>query len=258
MRTFGFGKSSSPSLVLLLGVCLLCIGWTGMAGAQADPLLMEEAEAAFEAKRTFADGERAVALFEDVLASDPVSVQAMIRIAELHYWLVELSDEGVERLPLLQYGLETAQRATELDENHPEAFYWVGVLTGRVGEERGILQSLFMVKDIMAAVERTLELQPDHAGAHLIASQVYRKAPGWPLSIGDKKKAIEHGEAAVRLDPNKTVNVLNLAEAYLNDRKRDLARETLQRVLDMPLTPGDEVTSQMDKDRATELLAGLK
>lgn len=51
--------------------------------------------------------------------------------------------------------------------------------------------------------------------------------------------------------------MLNLAEAYLNNRQRNKARETLQRVLDMPLTPGDEVTSQMGKDRAMELLAEL-
>ena len=62
----------------------------------------------------------------------------------------------------------------------------------------------------------------------------------------------------MRLAPDKTVYVLNLAEAYLNNRQRDLARETLQRVIDMPLTEGEEVTSQMDKDRAAQLLADLK
>lgn len=246
-------------LVIVAVVGMLVAGFAGLAAAQSDDFstLMAEAEAAFVAKRTFADGERAVALFEQVIAADPDNVLAHIRIGELHYWLGEVIEDG-EALPLLERGIGFAERAAELDPNNPEAYYWVGVLTGRIGEERGILQSLFMVKDIMAALERTLQLDPNHAGAHLLASQVYRKAPGWPLSIGDRKKAVEHGEEAVRLDPTKTVHVLNLAEAYLNDRKRDLAREALQRVLDMPLTPGDEVTSQMDKDRAAELLADLK
>src|SRR5690606_9445160 len=142
-------------------------------------------------------------------------------------------------------------------DDNPEAHYWQAVLMGRIGEERGILQSLFMVDDIMRAVQRTLELDPEHGGAHLVASQVYRKAPGWPLSVGDRKKALEHALEAVRLSPGETTRVLNLAEAYLNDRQRDKAIETLRQVLEMPLTPGDEVTSQMDKERAAQLLAEL-
>lgn len=247
------------SLTLLLGALLLFVGGVGPLAAQAAEMdgLWEQAEAAFFAKRAYADGEHAVTLYEQVLTAHPGHVEALLRLAELHYWLGEVIEEG-EPLPLLEHGKQFAQQAVTLDNDHPEAHYWVGVLTGRIGEERGILQSLFMVKDIMNAVERALELDPDHGGAHLLASQVYRKAPGWPLSIGDKKKAIEHGLEAVRLGPDKTIHVLNLAEAYLNDRQRDNAREMLQRVIDMPLTAGDEVVSQQEKDRAAELLAGLK
>lgn len=256
MRAF-VRNGSRVRAALWLFVVVLALAAGNVVSAQGADELMEQAEAAFVAKRTFGDGERAIGLFEQVIAADGTNAQAHIRIGELYYWLGELAPEG-EKQPLLEKGLAFAQRAVELDDGHPEAHYWTGVLTGRIGEERGILQSLFMVKDIMAAVDRALELDPDHAGAHLLASQVYRKAPGWPLSIGDRKKAVEHGEEAVRLAPDKTVYVLNLAEAYLNNRQRDLARETLQRVIDMPLTEGEEVTSQMDKDRAAQLLADLK
>lgn len=262
MAAQSVAKTRGHRATWFLVAWLLVAGFVGIAGqgaaAQQADALIDEAEAAFMAKRTFADGERALALFERVVDGEPEHVLAHIRMAELHYWLVEVvEDEGVEKLPVLQEGLEIAKRATELDPNEPEAYYWVGVLTGRVGEERGILQSLFMVTDIMDAVDRTLELDPNHAGAHLIASQVYRKAPGWPLSVGDRKKSVEHGEEAVRLGPDKTTHVLNLAEAYLNDRKPTEARELLQQVLDMPFLPGEEVTGQADKDRAAELLAEL-
>lgn len=253
------------AMMLAVGMLLTIMG-TGLqpvaaqsGGTTSDAsvaALMERAEDAFKGKRTFQDGMEAVRLFEEVLAADGDNVQAMIRLAELAYWLGEVVEDE-PALPILEDGLVHANRAVELDDEHPEAHYWKGVLMGRIGEERGILQSLFMVGDIMRALERTLELDPEHGGAHLLASQVYRKAPGWPLSVGNRKKALEHALEAVRLNPNATNRVLNLAEAYLNDRQRDKARETLQQVLDMPLTPGDEVTSQMDKDRAAELLAEL-
>lgn len=251
--------------VLTLGILLAIMGiglqpaaaQSGDTTAAADvAVLMDRAETAFWSKRTFADGLETVRLFEEVLAADNDNVQAMIRLAEMAYWLGEVVEDG-PALPYLEDGLVHANRAVDLDDEHPEAHYWKGVLMGRIGEERGILQSLFMVGDIMRALERTLELDPEHGGAHLLASQVYRKAPGWPLSVGNRKKALEHALEAVRLNPNATNRMLNLAEAYLNDRQRDKARETLQKVLDMPLTPGDEVTSQMDKDRAAELLAEL-
>lgn len=259
-RTYGWLQLVGFSVALFLGMMSLAPTMPSAvvaAQAVAADELAEQAEAAFLARRTYADGERAVQLFERVLAAQPNDVSGLLRLAELHYWLGEMIEDG-EALPVLERGLTFAQQATEVAEDNADAHYWFGVLTGRIGEERGILQSLFMVKDIMAAIDRALELNSEHAGAHMLASQVYRKAPGWPLSIGDRKKAIEHGLEAVRLDPHKTIHVLNLAEAYLNDRQQDKARELLQQVLDMPLTPGDEVISQREKERAAQLLAELR
>lgn len=264
----GGGRGALFSLVIAAGVLLggmsLSAGLFGgvVASAQASASLDElgellaRADEAFAAKRTFADGRAAAELYHEVLAVDEENVHALVRLAELAYWLGEVVEDE-PALPHLEEGLTYAEKASELDDENPSAHYWRGVLMGRIGEERGILQSLFMVGDIMRAVERTLELDPEHGGAHLLASQVYRKAPGWPISLGNRKKALEHALEAVRLNPDATNRMLNLAEAYLNDRQRDKAIETLEQVLEMPLTPGDEVTSQMDKDRAAELLAEL-
>lgn len=262
LYTFGSRHSRYPNVIALftaLFVVLFVLGGAAAGVYARAPHLaaaLEEAEGAFRAKQTAADGERAIALYEKVLDADARHVGALLRLAELHYWVGEMI--GDEALPVLERGLAYAEQAVQLAQREADAHYWFAVLTGRIGEERGILQSLFMVKDIMNAVDRALELDDEHAGAHLVASQVYRKAPGWPLSVGDKKKAIEHGAEALRLEPNKTIHALNLAEAYLADRQRDKARELLEQVLNMPLTPGDEVISQQEKDEAARLLEDLR
>lgn len=259
------GRTAATALwVLLLGGAALLAGF-GLwnlgaltAGAQAMDVdeLLAQAQAADQAKQTFADGLEAGELYKAVLERDPDNVQVLLRLAALAYWLGEMVEDG-RALPHLEAGLQYAERAAQVDDTNADAHYWRGVLMGRIGEERGILQSLFMVPDIMRAIERALALDPEHDGAHLLASQVYRKAPGWPLSVGNRAKAVEHALEAVRLNPDATSRVLNLAEAYLANRQRDEAIETLRRVLEMPLTPGDEALSQRDKERAAQLLAEL-
>ena len=147
---------------------------------------MERAEAAYAAKKTFADGLEVKALYEAVLEADPNHVPALIRLAELAYWLGEVVEDG-PALPHLEEGLTHARRAVELDDENPNADYWTGVLMGRIGEERGILQSLFMVDDIMKAVQRTLELDPDARGRPPVGK------PGVPQGAG---LAAEHRQPA--------------------------------------------------------------
>jgi len=248
--------------LVLLGAVLL--GGFGLleevrfAAAQAVDAeeLLRLAEAAFAAKQTFADGLQAAELYKAVLERDPDNAHVLLRLAALAYWLGQVAEDE-PALPYLEEGLRYAERAVEIDDTNADAHFWRGVLMGRIGEERGILQSLFMVPDIMRAVERALALNPNHDGAHLLASQVYRKAPGWPLSVGNRAKALEHALEAVRLNPDATSRWLNLAEAYLANRERGKAVEALRRVLEMPLTPGDEVLSQRDKERAAQLLEEL-
>jgi tetratricopeptide (TPR) repeat protein len=64
--------------------------------------------------------------------------------------------------------------------------------------------------------QRALSLDEhwDFAGPDRSLGLLYRDAPGWPTSIGSKRKAREHLERAVKLHPEFPDNQLALLESY--------------------------------------------
>jgi hypothetical protein len=63
---------------------------------------------------------------------------------------------------------------------------------------------------------------------------LYRDAPGSPLSIGSRVKAVEHMTRAVELSPDYPENRLNLIESQIKWREMDAAArqyEDLRKIL---------------------------
>jgi hypothetical protein len=70
-----------------------------------------------------------------------------------------------------------------------------------------------------------------------VLGRLYHQAPGWPISIGNKSKAADHLERAVKLAPTFFHNRLYLAEFYLDVGKKTKAREHLEWMLETPINP---------------------
>jgi len=64
-----------------------------------------------------------------------------------------------------------------------------------------------------------------------VLGRIYFKAPAWPISVGDKKKSLQHLETAVRLAPENSTNHLYLAETWLAMGRKEEARTELEKVL---------------------------
>ena len=107
-------------------------------------------------------------------------------------------------------------------------------------------------------MEKVLKINPNHAGAHHVLGVLYRKAPGRPLSIGNKKKALQYAKKAAGLDPQSLKYAVGLAEVYLALDKKDDAKKTLEDVLAMPPNPTYGPESLEEKELAVKLLEDLK
>lgn len=79
------------------------------------------------------------------------------------------------------------------------------------------LTALGLLKDIERSWNKAIELDPafDFAGPHRSIGILYRDAPGWPVSLGDRTKARQHLEKAAQLAPNYPDNQISLLESYL-------------------------------------------
>jgi hypothetical protein len=104
------------------------------------------------------------------------------------------------------------------ESNSAPAHYYLAMNFGRLAEaEAPSIAAYKLVREIEREFKITSELDAvfDHAGAERGLGLLYRDAPGWPLSIGSRRKAREGLEQAVKLAPNSPENHLSLIESRL-------------------------------------------
>lgn len=245
------------SLVVAVGAVLVA-GASGWAGEASGPgqakALVAEADVLYDSAAGADDVRKAFELYKQALVADPQSYEAAWKAGRAAWQLAELVPKP-EKRPILEEGRDLARRAVELKPDGVDGHYWYGVLIGRVGEERGVLVSLFLVDDVVREMETVIKLDPSHAGAHHVLGVLYRVVPGRPLSIGDKKKAVEHAELAVKHAPDDLLYRLGLAEAYIAAGNREAAVRVLREVLAMP--EKEPLNDARHKERARQLLAEL-
>jgi tetratricopeptide (TPR) repeat protein len=220
------------------------------------PGLLKASDEAWIKRDDHAQLAKAVEAYEKALAQDAESYDALWRLARAYEWQGKMAKK--DKLPLLVKGKACAEKALKVNERGADGHYWLGALIGRIGEARGVLNSLFMVKPMKAEMDRVVALNPDYAGAHYVLSLLYWKVPGPPLSIGNKQKAMEEAKLAVKLAPANTQYRLGLGEAYLAVKDKAAAKREFQAVLSMPATPDDPVQSALDRTDAQAYLADLK
>jgi tetratricopeptide (TPR) repeat protein len=121
------------------------------------------------------------------------------------------------------------------------------------------MQSLSLITPIKTAAERAARIDEGYfyGGPWRVLGRLYHKAPGFPFSIGNTKKAIECLEKAVELGPKFYLNRLFLAEAYISNRDKAKAREQLEWIINAPLNKNHEREDADYKRQAASLLESL-
>lgn len=196
--------------------------------------------------------EQAIELLETSLDHSPEDAELLWSLAKAYLYLGDRSDDN--RLALFETGKAYADRAVEAAPANPHCYYWQGALIGRIGQTKGILNSLFMVKPLQQAMEKVLEIDDKYADAYYVLGSLYDQAPGWPLSIGNRNKALEMIEIALKLDPDNPDYQVQLAKVLVSHKRSDEALDVLMQAFASPEMEIDEI---LRRD-AEELLAELK
>lgn len=238
-----------PFALALLTIAFLSVDVRGFDPSRADEL--------YALRGDLKNVEQMIAELEDVLPAADDAYPILWRLARGYEWLGRYTEERSEKLALFERGKEYAEAAAASNPSGVDGLYWKAILIGRVGETRGILQSLSAAKGMRETLEAVLELEGDHAGATYVMAMLYQKLPGWPLSFGSKTRSRELFERAVELAPENTTYKLGLAQLLIEMGDRAEAKELLEQVLRMDLTPGEETESAEDKQQAERLLQQL-
>jgi tetratricopeptide (TPR) repeat protein len=184
-----------------MAICSTAILATACLGADSNTF-------AARAERAFHDAEK-------VAGNRPVAVSALVQFARAAFDAAEFTRSDDEREKFATRGIDAARTAIEREPTNAAAHYWLGMDLGQLARTK-TLGALKLVREMESEFQRARDLDAgyDYAGADRSLGYLYRDAPGWPTSIGNKKKAREHFEQAVKLHPEFPDNQLGLVESF--------------------------------------------
>ncbi len=151
-----------------------------------------------------------------------------------------------------------ARRAIQADGNNAEAYFELARAQGRLSQYRGILESLGLAGGIKENLDKTLRLNPRHAGAKVALAlwhhSLISKNVGW-LYGANGNQIMPLFNEAIQLEPQAIIHKVELAGVLAAQGKKEEARKQYEAALAIaPKTAAD----RYDLERARRELAALR
>ncbi|MEO0019395.1 MAG: TRAP transporter TatT component family protein [candidate division WOR-3 bacterium] len=187
---------------------------------------------------------------------NPVHQKTLYLWSRIHTQLGENSTGKGEKIKFFERAKAIAESLQVVNDKNPDGFMWWAIAQGRIGQTRGVLNSLFMVPSLKKAFNRVIELDPRYATAYDALGVLYYELP--PFAGGDLKLAEKYLIQGLKIDPNYTLIRLDLARVYFKQGRRDEAREQLKLLINTakPSYPADFFLE--DRPEAEKLLCELE
>ena len=206
------GGCSGHGAWRLSGVWSL-VFWVFLTAASAPQSLAQSASPSENpSKRVY----RLYAESKQLWQKNPTNTEAATTFARACFDWADFATTDANRAAVADEGIAACRRAIVLQPKSAPAHLYLGMNLGQVARTK-LLSALGILDEMEAVWKKAIELDPkfDHAGAHRSLGLLYLDAPGWPTSIGNKKKARQHFEKALELHPEYPGNRLCLLEAQL-------------------------------------------
>jgi len=161
-----------------------------------------------------------------------------------------------EKLAAYDRGRELGKRAIELAPREEEAHLWYAINTGRWGQVKGVLRSLFLLSTVKEEIEIILAMNPKSARGRALAGNVLMEVPGF--AGGDRVKAEKQFRWGIEADPHFTSLRVDLARLLIESKRYDEARRELTAVVEERAPTNLADYNMKDRPRARELLESLR
>jgi tetratricopeptide (TPR) repeat protein len=200
--------------------------------------------------------DRARELLETALAKER-RVDSLIALSYVYFLVGEIrARTSDEKLAAYDRGREIGKRAVELAPRDEEAHLWYAINTGRWGQTKGVLRSLFLLPTVREEIEIILELNPRSVRGRALAGNVLMEVPGF--AGGDRAKAENQFRRGIEHDPHFTGIRVDLARLLITAGRYDEARKELTHVLEERTPTSVADWTARDRPRARELLESLR
>jgi hypothetical protein len=148
--------------------------------------------------------------------SDSHNPEIVIKFARASFDLADFSSDDDERARVANEGIAAARQLVARDPRSVGGHYYLAMNLGQLARTK-TLGALRIVNEMEREFKIVHDLDPkfDFAGASRNLGMLYHETPGWPTSIGSRKKAKQFLEEAYKLSPEYPENGLYLIETYL-------------------------------------------
>lgn len=136
----------------------------------------------------------------------------------------------------------------------PEALIWEGIVLSTYAGVKGGLGALGLAKQSKAKLEAALAIDEKalDGSAHTSIGTLYHKVPGFPVGFGSDKKARQHLERSLAINPKGIDPNYFYGEFLYDEGDYAKALQHLETALAAPGRPGREVA---DEGRRAEIRA---
>jgi len=195
----------------------------------------------FLSSRTFASdapdkafAPRAIAEFQRAQATYQTNANdatAAWQFARATYDLADFATNETQRADLANQGIAACRHAITQKLKLAAPHYYLAMNLGQLARTESV-GALKLVKEMEYEFKLAngLDEHFDYAGPARNLGLLYHQAPGWPVSIGDRRDARSWLEHALSLASDYPENILNLAEAQLEWKQRAEAAEQLKKL----------------------------
>jgi hypothetical protein len=163
--------------------------------------------------------------------ADTNSAAAARELARASVDVADLATNNVMRAEFARTGIAVCRHWLARESNSAPGHYYLAMNLGKLAEaEAPSLAAYRLVNEMEREFKSAAELDVhfDYAGPARTLGELYFQAPGWPFSVGSKRKAREWLERAAALAPEYPENQLNLAEAQLKWREPQAFAATMK------------------------------
>ncbi len=242
--------------VLLSGLVAAFV-MPAFAAGETNSVRIDEAVALYRSRHLEpANTAKSERLLSAVLQEEPSNVHALYELSRVYYIQGNEANGKDAKLALYNKGSECAKKAFTIDGRCVWGHVWYAVNLGKIGQARGVLNSLFLVDDIKAALEKALAIDPANVVALNVRAAVNAEVPR--MLGGSVPEAIKDLEKALAIDPNYTILYAELGKIYIKKKDYARARQYLARGLATAKPTYEADFILVDKPRLLELLGSIE
>jgi hypothetical protein len=198
-------------------LCLFALAAAGFAQSVTNPVFAARAEKAFR--------------LAQIQFASSTNDSAAWQFARACFDFADFATNAAERADIARQGIAACLELLARNTNSAPGHYYLAMNDGQLAQAEAPSPTAYrLVRQIEREFKTAADLDKffDYAGPERNLGLLYRDAPGWPFSIGSRRKARDWLEQATKLAPDYPENRLNLVESFLRWHESDEASNELK------------------------------